>query len=75
MKDIIDEVGTGLMDQSTVDTLVTFIFDLYAKSDERIKENNLIGKKQDDEGEDDDEDDQRDDAELIKEENRSEYDF
>ena len=50
------------------------IIDMYKKSDARIEENNLIAKK-DGEVEEDDEDEEEDDKEMIKEENRSEYDL
>lgn len=45
---------------------------MYNQSDNRIKENNEMVKK----GEDDDEEDEiEEDMELIKEENRNEYDL
>ena len=62
MKDIIDEVGTGFMTGDHVDKLVSEIMDMYAKSDERIKENNLMVKKGADEAvEEEDDDDIEDD--------------
>jgi Importin repeat 6 len=77
MKDIIDEVGTGFMTQDIVDALTTQILDMVKKSDARVIENNLMGKKEGDEGEgeEEDEDDEDDAKEMIKEENRSEYDL
>ena len=44
---------------------------MYKKSDERIKENNDMVKKD----EDDDEDEVEEDKELVKEENKSEFDL
>ena len=46
---------------------------MYVKSDDRIKENNQMLKKHE-EGEDE-EDDLEEDKEMVKEENRSEYDL
>lgn len=66
MKDLIDEVGHGFLDQATIDNLSTFIVELYSKSDLRIIENNECLKKTDDE---EDEDDMQEDEDLIKEEN------
>lgn len=72
MKDIIDEVGAGFLNQQTVDALTVQLIDMYNQSDNRIKENNEMVKK----GEDDDEEDEiEEDMELIKEENRNEYDL
>lgn len=73
MKDIIDEVGTGFFSQQTVDALTVQLIEMYNQSDARIKENNEMVKKEDDEEVDEDEIDE--DAELIKEENRNEYDL
>lgn len=46
---------------------------MYHKSDERIKENNLMAKN--DEAEDEDDELDADDLEVIKEENKSEFDL
>jgi len=73
MKDIIDEIGPGLMTPTILDTLTNHIFDMYAKSDERINENNSVVKKGDQE--EVDEEEAQDDQELIKEENKNEYDL
>ena len=45
---------------------------MITKSDERIVENNNMAKREDEE---DDEEEIQDDMELIKEENKSEYDL
>jgi hypothetical protein len=72
-KEIIDEVGEGLMDQAAVDQISKLLIDLYHKSDERIKENNELAKNEQPEDEDDQVDE--DDLEVIKEENNNEYDL
>jgi hypothetical protein len=72
MKDIIDEVGPGFLNQQTVDALTVQLIEMYNQSDLRIKENNEMVKKGDD---DDEEDEIEEDMELIKEENRNEYDL
>lgn len=60
------------MNQEAVDALAKHLIEMYHKSDERIKENNQIAKK-----DLDDEDDklEEDDLEIIKEENKNEYDL
>ena len=73
MKEIIDEVGPGFMNQEAVDALTKHIFDMYQKSDDRIKENNLMAKNE--HVDDDDDKLEADDLELIKEENNNEYDL
>jgi len=60
MKDIINEVGNGLLTNEILEVLINHIFDMYAKSDERIKENNSMAKKTD-EDEEVDEDEVKDD--------------
>lgn len=72
-KEIIDEVGEGLLTQETVDTFSKLFIDMYQKSDERIKENNEMAKNDNVEDEDDQID--QDDLEVIKEENNNEYDL
>lgn len=72
MKDIIDEVGAGFINQTTVDALTIQLIEMYTQSDQRIKENNEMVKKGDD---DDEEDEVEEDLELVKEENRNEYDL
>lgn len=73
-KEIIDDIGEGILDQGTVEALAKLLLDQYQKSDNRIKENNEVAKN----GENaDDEDDQidQDEMEVIKEENNNEYDL
>jgi hypothetical protein len=72
-KEIIDEVGEGLLTQETVDLFAKLLLDLYHKSDERIKENNDMAKNENAEDEDDKVDE--DDLEVIKEENNNEFDL
>ena len=43
-KEIIDEVGEGLLPQATVEALAKLLIEQYHKSDERIKENNEMAK-------------------------------
>jgi hypothetical protein len=73
MKDVIDEAGPGFLSQEALDSLSKHIMEMYGKSDERILENNNMAKNQDVE----DEDDQleTDELEIIKEENKNEYDL
>lgn len=73
VKEIIDEVGTGFLNQETVDALTQKLVDMYHKSDERIKENNAMAKNEEAEDEDDVLDNEE--LEVIKEENNNEYDL
>ena len=76
MKDIIDEIGSGFLTGEVIDLLSKLLLDMYHKSDERIKENNDMvktGGGGDNEDEEEGADD--DDLEVIKEENKSEYDL
>lgn len=73
MKEIVDEVGPGLFNQEAVDSLSVHILDLYNKSDNRITENNNMVKNEG--GEDEDDNLGEDDLEVIKEENKNEYDL
>lgn len=63
------------MTPEILDNFVNEIISMYQKSDERINENNSMLKKEDQTQEEEDEDDQADDKEMIKEENKSEYDL
>jgi len=72
-KEIIDEVGEGLLPQETVDALSKLLIDMYHKSDERIKENNDLAKNET--AEDEDDKIEEDDLEVLKEENNNEYDL
>lgn len=72
-KEIIDEVGEGLLTQETIDAFALLLIDMYHKSDERIKENNELAKN--DQPEDEDDQIDEDDLEVIKEENNNEYDL
>jgi len=73
LKDVIDEVGPGLMTQQILDTFTNEILLMYAKSDERINENNQTAKKGVEE--DFDEEEAQDEQALVKEENKLEYDL
>lgn len=73
-KDIIDEVGEGILDQTTVDAIANLLLTQYTRSDERIKENNELAKNADGAEDEDDAVDQ-DEMEVIKEENNNEYDL
>jgi hypothetical protein len=73
MKEIIDEVGAGFLDQTTVDALYKQLVDMYYKSGQRINENNELAKNEDKDDEDDELD--QDELEVIKEENKNEYDL
>lgn len=52
-KEIIDEVGEGLLTKEVVDVFAKLFIDMYHKSDERIKENNDMAKDTDADDEDD----------------------
>jgi len=52
-KEIIDEVGEGLLTKEVVDVFAKLLIDMYHKSDERIKENNDMAKDTDADDEDD----------------------
>lgn len=73
IKMIIDEVGTGFLSLETIDALYKQLIDMYYKSCQRINENNELAKN-DEKDEEDDEIDQ-DELEVIKEENKNEYDL
>ena len=73
VKEILDEIGAGFLSKEAVDGLAKQLIDMYHKSDERIKENNMMAKNEEAEDEDDELDD--DEKEVIKEENRNEYDL
>jgi len=73
MKEIIDEVGAGFLDQTTVDALYKQLVDMYYKSGQRINENNELAKNED--RDEDDEELDKDELEVIKEENKNEYDL
>lgn len=72
-KEIIDEVGEGLLTKDTINVFAKLLIEMYHKSDERIKENNDMLKDTDAEDEDDHID--KDDLEVVKEENNNEYDL
>ena len=76
-KEIIDEVGEGLLDQGTVELLAQLLIEKYHESDNRIKENNEMAKQGGaGEGDEDEEDAlDQDEMEVIKEENNNEYDL
>lgn len=73
IKEVIDEVGAGFLTQETVDALYKQLVDMYYKSNQRINENNELAKNDDKEDEDDEVD--QDELEVIKEENKNEYDL
>lgn len=73
-KEIIDEVGEGLLTQDAINGMAKHLIDLYNKSDERIAENNELAKNQT-QAEDEDEQFDEDDLEVIKEENNNEFDL
>ncbi len=56
-----------------VNAISVHILEMYKSSDGRIEENNNMAKKQD--GEEDDDENENDELEIIKEENRNEYDL
>ena len=72
-KEIIDEVGEGILNQDSINALAKLLVDIYNNSDNRIKENNELAKNTTAEDEDEQIDD--DDLEVIKEENNNEYDL
>lgn len=73
IKEVIDEVGAGFLTQETVDALYKQLVDMYYKSNQRINENNELAKNDDKDDEDDEVD--QDELEVIKEENKNEYDL
>ncbi len=73
VKEIIDEVGNGLLNQDSVDGLAKQLLDMYNLSDDRIKENEALAKNEDAEDEDDQLD--QEELEIIKEDNNNEYDL
>jgi len=73
VKEIVDEVGHGLLTQESVDGLYQQLVDMYYKSIQRINENNAMAKNEDKEDEDDEID--QDELEVIKEENKNEFDL
>jgi hypothetical protein len=72
MKEIIDEIGHGFMNQEALDALAKHLIEMYHKSDQRIRENNDLAHK---EIEDEDDKLEDDDIEILKEENKNEYDL
>jgi len=72
-KEIIDEVGEGILNQDSVNALAKILIDIFNNSDSRIKENNELAKNT--QAEDEDEQLDEDDLEVIKEENNNEYDL
>ena len=54
VKEIVDEVGSGFLNQDAVNAISKQLIDMYHKSDERIKENNEMGQKGGDGEEDED---------------------
>jgi predicted transcriptional regulator len=72
-KEIIDEVGEGILNQDSVNAIAKILIDIYNNSDNRIKENNELAKNET--AEDEDEQLDEDDLEVIKEENNNEYDL
>jgi hypothetical protein len=73
IKEVIDEVGAGFLTQETIDALYKQLVDMYYKSNQRINENNELAKNEDKDDEDDEID--QDELEVIKEENKNEYDL
>ena len=74
IKDILDEVEVTFLNPDAFNSLFGFILEVYKKSDERIEENISMSKHEDLEG-DEDLDDLQDDQEVLKEENKIEYDL
>ena len=72
-KEIIDEIGSAFLGQDVIDVFATQLVDMYHKSDDRIKENNAMAKNEEVEDEDDEVD--QDEIEVIKEENKNEFDL
>jgi hypothetical protein len=51
-KEIIDEVGEGILHQESVNAIAKLLIDIYNNSDNRIKENNELAKNETAEDED-----------------------
>jgi hypothetical protein len=73
MKDIIDEAGTGLFNQEEVTTLSQACISMVNKSLERIEETKKNKKEAEEDEDNEDFDD--DDAEVYKDEMKSEYEL
>lgn len=71
IKEIFIEVEVPFLQQTDLDQLTNYFFEMYTKSDQRIEENNQMIK----EDAEDEPEEIEDDKELVKEENKSEHDL
>jgi len=75
IKHILEEIGFPIMNQEVVNQLTSLCFNLITKSEQRVEENENIAKNNNREDEEDDDEVDKDELELLKDENKNEFDL